>query len=85
MDVEARKWDVKEKEEAEKRLQLCHFVIVRKCQHLTIACERHSPLQTLATTDEKREPAKRRKRSKSDRKRERESEERRLKLHSKLP
>lgn len=58
--------DREELEEAEKRLRLCHFVIVRKCQRLTVACERRSPLQTLTTTDEKR-PAKRRKRSQTER------------------
>lgn len=70
--------DREELEEAEKRLWRCHFVIVRKCQRLTVACERHSPLQTLTTTDEKR-PAKRRKRSQTER-----EEEQRLKLNSKL-
>lgn len=62
-----RKSDGGELKEPEK-LQLCHFVIVRKCQRLTVACELHSPLLTLTTTDEKR-PAKRRKRSQTKRQR----------------
>lgn len=70
MDIEERKLDVKATEELEEaeKLKLCHFVIVRKCQRLTVACEWHSPLQTLTTTDEKR-PAKRRKRSQTKRQR----------------
>lgn len=76
-----RKWHVKEMEKSwrrQKKVRLCHFVIVRKCQRLTVACEWHSPLQTLTTTDEKR-PAKRRKRSQTQR-----EEEHRLTLNSKL-
>lgn len=48
--------------EAEKRLRLGHFGIVSKCRRLTAVCERHSPHQTLTTTEEKRS-AKRKKRS----------------------